>query len=101
MKESEINNSALQLLNEFETQENIQPSDDWNQSLMNKLATAKPHSNIKFSINKFVVITLLIVLINIGFFLNIIIHDPLQNVSRNKELQIVSKELLINQPSFK
>ena len=44
MKKSELNNKVLQKMNDFESLEDIQPSTCWHQSLMGKLASAKPYS---------------------------------------------------------
>jgi hypothetical protein len=96
MKESEFSFRILQKLNEFETMENIQPSEEWNQLLMKKLSTARSNSVRGMSAVKFAVAALLILLINIGFILNTVIRDSKQLLRHDSELQIISKEFLIN-----
>jgi hypothetical protein len=96
MKESALSNKVLQKLKEFETIENLQPSADWTQSLMNKLDSAKPYPTSGFSATKFTVVLLFIILVNIGFILNAMIRDSHQSLYRDKELLVISNELLIN-----
>jgi hypothetical protein len=100
MKESELSNKIIQRLNEFETLEYLNPSANWNQSLMNKLTSAKLKATSKISTNKPFIMVLFIVLINIGFILNEVIGDSRQAKYRDKELQVISKELLINPVSI-
>lgn len=100
MKEPEFKNKVSQKLGEFESLENIQPSADWNSSLMSRLDSAKTDSSLTFSAIKFVIIALLIVLINVGFILNALINDPQKTNQRNSDLQTISKELLINPNSI-
>jgi hypothetical protein len=97
MKESELNNKVEQTLMEFETMGNIQPSADWNQSLMKRVASSKPYSSsIFYSVNLAIVTILIIILINLGFILNTIINDSRQSLNRSNDLEVISKELLIN-----
>ena len=96
MKEQELNNKVSQTLQEFESMENIQPSAEWNNSLMQKLSVAKPNSIAGFSSSKFAVLMLFVVMANIGFVFKTVMNDSQQTPNRDKELQVISKELLIN-----
>jgi hypothetical protein len=96
MKESVLKSKVLKMLNDFDTMEDIQPSANWNQSLMNRLSSLKPHSNSNFLPTRFVVVVLLFVLVNLGFILSSVIGDSNQALQRNSELLAISKELLIN-----
>jgi hypothetical protein len=101
MKESELNNRISQMLNAFESIENIQPQEGWSQSLMDKLSSAKRPAYPGHSKTKFIVAILFIVLMNIGFILSTIIKNDSRNtLSRNNDLQVISKELLINPTSL-
>lgn len=99
MKDPELHKKVLQTLNEFETMENIQQSEEWNKSLMERLATVKADSPSVFSYVKYTIAALLVILINIGFILTAINNDPHQTLQKDIELQIISKELLINSNS--
>ena len=100
MKEQELNNRVSQTLQEFESIENIQPSSEWNDLLMQKLSLAKPNSLAKFSSPKFAVLILFVVMANIGFVFKTVMHDTQQTPNRDKELQVISNELLINPSSI-
>ncbi len=95
MIESELNKKVMQKLNEFEAIEEIQPTSDWSLSLMNRLDNTKPNSSSRYTPMRFAAIIVFFVLINIVFILNIN-HSSQQNLGRNLELQIISKELLVN-----
>ena len=95
MKEQNLNSKVQKSLLEFESIENIDISEDWNNNLMNKISTSKSKSSITNSKITFVV--LLIILLNIGFILNTLFSSSEKSTHRTKVLQVVSKELLINQ----
>ena len=101
MKESAFSDKVMQKLNEFEMMQNIQPSAGWNESLMNKIASAKSGSASNLSSARFAIPVLFIVLINIVFFLNTIITNSQQDSYKDKELQVISEEFLINPISIK
>jgi hypothetical protein len=100
MKESLLGDKILQKLNEFETLENIQPSEDWNQSLMQKIGSASTRPIKGLSAAKFAAAALIILLVNISFILNSVIRDSKQPMPHDSELQIISKEFLINPVSI-
>jgi len=93
-----LNNKTMGMdaLKEFETIENIDPSDDWNRSLMNRLAAVKPRSGSLFPSTKMLVAIVFVVTINIYFLLNALVIHTGSSLHRNNDLKIISKELLIN-----
>ena len=101
MKESAFSVKVMQKLNEFEMMQNIQPSVGWNESLMYKIASAKSGSTSNLPSTGFVIPVLFIVLVNIVLFLNTIITNSHQGSYKDKELQVISEELLINPISIK
>ena len=96
MNESELDNNVSQMLKEYEALDNIIPSPDWNKSLMGRLASSQSYSPAKFPAAKFTFAILFLILINIGFILNMMISGSQLPSHRNTELQVVSQELLIN-----
>ncbi len=96
MKESEVNNRVLQTLSMFDEIGDIDSTADWSQSLMNKISTVKPQSASGLPKIRFVVATLLILLINVGFVLNTMLNSSKKNTTHKSELQLISKELLVN-----
>ncbi len=99
MKESELHSHITQTLNEFDTIEKIQPSPAWNASLFERLSSAKTESHYKVFVSKTTMMFVVIVLINLGFILNIFLSDSQHVSDRNKDLQLIAKEFLINPTS--
>ena len=101
MKKSELNINVQHALKEFESLENIQASEEWNDSLMARISSAKPYSNSRSYNTKFIVLILIIVLANVGLVLSTMKHGSKhQLISKNNDLKIISKELLINPTSL-
>lgn len=96
MKESPVSKNVLRKLDEFDKIGNIHPSDHWNQTLMEKLAAVKVNSGSDFTKTKFTVVLLLLLLVNLGFAMNAILRNTGRSLDRNNELQVISRELLIN-----
>ncbi len=96
MKKQELENRVSQALHEFYSMENLQPSDEWKDSLMQKLSVAKPNSIVTYSTSKLAIIILFIIMANVGFVFRTIMKDSQQIPRRANELQVISKELLIN-----
>jgi hypothetical protein len=103
MKESSIDSIVSQKLNEFESLKNIEPSPGWNRSLINRLASLSPASvsTVTYGSTRFIITVLFFILINFGFILNSIIHNSHHNLYKDKELETISQELLINPVSIK
>ncbi|MFZ4592067.1 MAG: hypothetical protein ACOYN6_13780 [Ignavibacteria bacterium] len=96
MKAQTKDESVMQKLNEYESLENIQPSAEWNNSLMSKLNSAKPNKNKGYSSLGIVVIVTFIVVINLGFLIKSLMDNTEDSQQRNMDLQVISKELFIN-----
>jgi|WetSurMetagenome_2_1015567.scaffolds.fasta_scaffold533033_2 hypothetical protein len=101
MKESAFSYKVTQKLDEFGKMQNIQKSSGWNESLMNKLASAKPSSASYLTSSGFGVLILFIVLINLGFIFNSVINKSNQTSYKERDMQAISEELLINPISIK
>ena len=100
MKQQEINSRIQQTLHEFESLEIIQPSSDFNQLLMNKLASKSITPEKSYETAKSAVALFFIIIINIGIILSFITKDNGQSLLRGNELRAVSKEFLINPTSI-
>ena len=96
MKGSELHNEVLQTLKEFETIDAIEPSFNWDKSLMDRLAVAKPYSSSINSKTTVALVFMFIVLVNLGFILKMAVNNSNKTSHRNSDLQVISKELLIN-----
>ncbi|CAN5533473.1 hypothetical protein BH11BAC2_BH11BAC2_16480 [soil metagenome] len=97
MQNQELNSKIDQRLQEFDAMEGIAPSADWNSSLMSRLEKSKPNSTRSFVKESYKLVILLLLVINIGFVVNVIQNSKsVDSISRNTELQKVSSELLIN-----
>ena len=100
MKKQELENRVSQVLHEFDSLENLQPSTEWNDSLMQKLSVTKPNSIALYSTSKLAILILFVVMANVGFIFKTVMNDSQQIPSRANELQVISKELLINSSSI-
>jgi hypothetical protein len=101
MKESAIRDEVIQKLNEFEMMQDIHPSSGWNESLNNRLASGKTGSTSNHISARLTIPVLFIILINLVLFLNTIISSSRQVSHKDKELLVISEELLINPISIK
>ncbi len=100
MKKTALNNKVILMLNELDAIEDIHPSENWNQSLMDKLTVSKPASVSIFPSKKLAIIVLFIVLINVGYIIGTVINSSKHDIHRNNVLQVISKEFLINPTSI-
>ena len=101
MEEPVLDNKAILMLKELDTIEDIQPSENWNQALVDKLYASKYSSKPIFTSTKLAIIVLFIILINVGYIIGTVINSSKQDIHRNKVLQVISKEFLINPISIK
>jgi len=97
MESTNLQNKIIQTLYEFESLENIEPTSDWNQTLMEKIASKQSNdTGLKYK-----VLVLLLVSINITFLLifsgNKSISKPSQ---QNIDLRAISNELLVSPNSL-
>lgn len=100
MIERDINNKINQSLNKFEKLAGMQPDEDWSVQLMDKLDNLKPGRETGISLYKNAIVIIFLVLINIGFVfisLSLKSSEPSYNM---KDMQVISRELLINPTSI-
>ena len=95
MKNRELNIEVLDKLGEYESLDNIEPSQAWSRSLMRKIALTKRTSAGKSLKSKSAVIILLLILLNIVFMLKMISNNSRQLLNHNEDMRIISRELLI------
>jgi hypothetical protein len=96
MKESELSEGVNQILNEFGAIPDIQPSEEWRLSLMNRLGSSRTSSISNPSLSRYSIMVLFIILVNLGFILNTVMRNSSKAQFRDMELNAVSHELLIN-----
>lgn len=83
------------ILQEFESIENISPSENWDLVFQNKLDSARLLKSS--TITKINGLMLILVFVNIGFIWNIIANDGSKVITnRASNLQTISNELLIS-----
>jgi len=100
MEDSPLNRKVSKMLLDFESMDDIQPSQTWNQSLMNRLDRSKPSSKSTFATPGLTVVVLLFVIINLFFIVDaMIIRSPGKQM-REQELLVISKEILVNPSSL-
>jgi hypothetical protein len=102
MKESDLNREVLKRLAEFERIENIEPSSEWNDSLTLRIemASGLAYSPSKRSSARYSIIITLILLLNIGLVLNSFFRNSQKSFIRNRDLNVISKELMVNPVSL-
>ena len=82
------------ILQEFESIENISPSENWDLVFQNKLDSARLSKSS--TITKINGLMIILVFVNIGFIWNIIASDSSEVITnRASNLQTISNELLI------
>jgi hypothetical protein len=105
---NELNSKIEQTLHDFDALQDIQPSDAWQQSLMDKLAATTSDAPFSFSTRVLTVVVLLFVALNIGFILKetatetsakFVISTTLED-QRATDFKTISKELFINPASI-
>jgi hypothetical protein len=98
MKQNLLETKINQTIYEFENLGTIEPSTEWNQSLMEKISSKKSNS----SGMKYVVLIFFLTLINITF---LILYSKNESVSqtsqKGEDLKSISNELLISPNSTK
>jgi hypothetical protein len=93
MKEPDIHNSIFQALREYELMEELQPSSEWQDSLMEKLAGSKRLTQSRPHVLVAVAIVILLIM-NIGSLLTIRSTHSGQTLHRDAALQSISSEFL-------
>ena len=100
MEQSELHNRAIQILKEFESLEDIQPTAAWNHSLMKRLESERVHPASGNPVPKVVWVLLVFILANVGIIFSMISDSSRQSLDRGKELRAISSEFLINPTSI-
>jgi hypothetical protein len=91
MKTEDIN----KVLQEFESIQNISPSENWDLVFQNKLDSVRLSKSS--TITKINGLMIILVFVNIGFICNIIASDSSEVITnRASNLQTISNELLIS-----
>ena len=101
MKESAYSDKVIRKLSEFEQIQDIQPSAGWKESLLERIDSSTHGSFTKVPSVRFVVPVILIILLNLSFVVNSILNDSRKPSIKDKALQVISQELLINPISIK
>jgi hypothetical protein len=100
MKESEFNDQAKIKLHEFEIIADLKPSADWNMNLMKKIDSSHRNSGSGSSAVSYGALVFIIVVVNMGIILSSIVREPKQSQLRDRELELVVNEFLINPVSI-
>jgi hypothetical protein len=112
---NKLNHRIQETLQGFEALETIEPTAEWQQSLMHKLATTQQDVGAPFSTKAMVVVGLLFIALNIGFIAkeatetvptlaetsNKFDTSPTLNNERAATFETISNELFINPTSIK
>jgi hypothetical protein len=99
MKEETLNGKVSAAFMEFESLEHIHPSEAWRQSLEIRMASSKTGTSPGITGMKYIFIVTIFILANLGFIIRILKHDAQKSAFRNSELQVISREFLINPTS--
>ncbi len=100
MIERELNNKIDQALTRFENLGNLQPDNDWNRELMDKLNKPYSPNGGRLAMGSYAFAVLLLVLINVGFVLVSLKSNASEPKRHKSEMQVISRELLINPSSI-
>jgi len=98
MKESELIDQVNLKLHDFESITDIQPTAEWNLSLMKKINSTHGGSGLRTSAVYF--IAMLLIVVDMGIILSTVLRETKQSKLSNNELQVVVNEFLINPVSI-
>ena len=104
---SELDNKIQQMIQGFEALKTIEPTADWQQSVIDKLSTTTRDVGGSYSTKALVVVGLLFIGLNVGFILKETSTktsarfqtSPTLTGERAMTFETISKELLINPTS--
>jgi hypothetical protein len=99
MEASKLNHKASKMLDAFEHLDPIEPSEEWKQSLLHKLADTKPIPEATFSPMPYTAVFLFFILLNSAFVFSLMKKETPQYNNRVARLETISKELLMNSSS--
>lgn len=100
MENNKVHIKAAKMLHDFENMETIHPSEEWNESLMERLNQMKPGTSVSSSLRRFNAVLILFGFINLCFVLNALMVKSPAKQAREKELMEISAEILINPSSI-
>jgi hypothetical protein len=102
MKKTEINPKVIEILNDFENLDAMDASEAWNQALMQQLveSDAKHSSNSALPVS-YVTVILIFILMNAVCIFNMFKNTQPTSFNRIAKLNIISKELLIPNVTFR
>lgn len=100
MNDRNLNTEVTGNMELYEAMDDIIPSDEWKEKLMDRVKSVKPYKSSVFSQIKFTIAIFLITILNIGIILTAIFNDSRQTLSRDNTLKIISKEMLVNPNSL-
>jgi hypothetical protein len=95
MKTQSFSDETFQKLHEFESIENIELSESWNESLFERLSNTTPIGRSGFSTLQYVML-IAFALLNLGLIFNLVRQRQHTTSSHGKELELISSEFLIN-----
>jgi hypothetical protein len=99
MEAPEFNKKAAEMLDAFAHLDPIEPSEDWQQSLLRKLADTKPAPEASFSPMSYTAVFLFFILLNMFFVFSTLKKETPQYNNRTARLETISKELLTHSSS--
>lgn len=106
MEAPKFNKKAAEMIEAFAHLDPIEPSEDWQQSLLRKLADTKPAPEATFSPMSYTAVMVFFILLNCVFVFSLMKKEtPLRMESygqynnRVARLETISKELLMNSSS--
>jgi hypothetical protein len=100
MKNQDLHNAVVQKLADFESIGNISPSKEWNDSMMKRLSFENSQPTSNKSVTKYTIVILILILVNIGFIANSFLRSSQPSFIRNNDLNVISKELMVNPVSI-
>ena len=101
MKESDFKDTVSDIINDYELLEHLQPSSSLNSRLINKLNSIDGNSSTSSISIHYRITFIVIIALNITLFFTYSFKSNPIAVSHERDLQIVSKEFLINPASIK
>jgi hypothetical protein len=99
MEAPEFNKKATEMLEAFAYLDPIEPSEDWQQSLLLKLADTKPAPEASFSPMSYTAVMFFFILLNCVFVFSLMKKETPQYNNRVARLETISQELLMNSSS--
>ena len=104
---NDSNRKIQETLHDFEVLPNIEPSDAWQQSVMDKLAATQPDAVVSFRAKILTLVAVLFICLNIGFILKetlettsettlVNVQNTPMDAQREMNFKTISKELFSN-----